>query len=152
MFRLSLLALAALGTSGATAKCVPVSSSAAVVSSSTTAVSSSVSSSATTAPSNATTSGVDAFIATERPIALQGALNNIGPNGTLVDGAIAGLVVASPSKANPNCKTPLFHLYSHPNRHTPNRHLRMEIKYGGNGWANWHCYNQISTHGVGTRP
>ncbi|RDW69741.1 putative glucoamylase P [Coleophoma cylindrospora] len=42
------------------------------------------------------------FIAEERVVALQGALNNIGPNGSAVPGAGAGFVVASPSKANPN--------------------------------------------------
>lgn len=47
---------------------------------------------------------VDSFISTERPIALQGALNNIGPDGSEASGAIAGLVVASPSKANPDCE------------------------------------------------
>lgn len=48
---------------------------------------------------------VDAFVSSERAIALQGALNNIGPDGSEVPGASAGLVVASPSKANPNCKS-----------------------------------------------
>ncbi|ORY65267.1 1, 4-alpha-D-glucan glucohydrolase [Pseudomassariella vexata] len=46
--------------------------------------------------------GLDAFISEERGIALQGALNNIGPNGSLVPGTSAGFVVASPSKANPD--------------------------------------------------
>ncbi|KAJ9149034.1 Glucoamylase [Pleurostoma richardsiae] len=46
--------------------------------------------------------GVDTFVSVERPIALQGALNNIGPNGSMVPGAGAGYVVASPSKVNPN--------------------------------------------------
>lgn len=44
------------------------------------------------------------FITSERAIALQGALNNIGPNGSVVPGAGAGYVVASPSKENPDCK------------------------------------------------
>lgn len=48
--------------------------------------------------------GLEAFIAAERKIALQGVLNNIGPNGSAVPGAHAGYVVASPSKDNPNCK------------------------------------------------
>jgi len=48
--------------------------------------------------------GVDNFVSVERPIALQGALNNIGPNGSMVPGAGAGYVVASPSKVNPNCE------------------------------------------------
>ena len=50
-------------------------------------------------------SGLDSFIAAERAIALQGALNNIGPNGSLVPGAGAGYVVASPSTENPNCQS-----------------------------------------------
>ncbi|KAK3944891.1 1, 4-alpha-D-glucan glucohydrolase [Diplogelasinospora grovesii] len=45
---------------------------------------------------------VDSFVATEHGIALQGALANIGPNGSQVPGAGAGFVVASPSKVNPN--------------------------------------------------
>lgn len=48
---------------------------------------------------------VDSFIATERGIALSGALANIGPNGTQVPGAAAGLVIASPSTVNPDCKS-----------------------------------------------
>jgi glucoamylase len=48
---------------------------------------------------------LDAFIKSERAIALQGALNNIGPNGSAVPGAGAGYVVASPSKVNPNCES-----------------------------------------------
>lgn len=46
---------------------------------------------------------LDAFIAAERAIALQGVLDNIGPDGARVPGASAGYVVASPSKNNPNC-------------------------------------------------
>jgi glucoamylase len=49
---------------------------------------------------------VNSFINTERDIALTGALANIGPNGTQVPGAHAGLVVASPSKTDPNCPSP----------------------------------------------
>ncbi|KAF3007310.1 hypothetical protein E8E14_004704 [Neopestalotiopsis sp. 37M] len=45
---------------------------------------------------------IDAFVTAERSIALQGVLNNIGANGSLADGAAAGFVVASPSKANPD--------------------------------------------------
>lgn len=52
---------------------------------------------------------LDPFVASERATALQGALNNIGPNGSKVPGAGPGFVVASPSKANPNCTyLPLF--------------------------------------------
>ncbi|KAI0008020.1 1, 4-alpha-D-glucan glucohydrolase [Xylariaceae sp. FL0662B] len=45
---------------------------------------------------------LDAFIEEERGIALQGTLNNIGPNSSIVDGAAAGFVVASLSRTNPN--------------------------------------------------
>lgn len=47
---------------------------------------------------------LNSFIAAERVIALQGALDNIGPDGAKVPGAGAGFVVASPSKVNPDCK------------------------------------------------
>ena len=40
---------------------------------------------------------LDSFITAEKSTALQGILDNIGPNGTLSQGATAGLVVASPS-------------------------------------------------------
>ena len=42
------------------------------------------------------------FIANERPVALQGILDNIGAKGDLVQGADAGVVVASPSTDDPN--------------------------------------------------
>jgi glucoamylase len=47
---------------------------------------------------------LNSFVTSEKAIALQGALNNIGPNGSMVLGAGAGFVVASPSKVNPDCK------------------------------------------------
>ncbi|KAL1965696.1 hypothetical protein VTN77DRAFT_5196 [Rasamsonia byssochlamydoides] len=47
-------------------------------------------------------SGLDAFIASESEIALRGVLANIGPNGEAVPGADSGIVVASPSKTNPD--------------------------------------------------
>lgn len=43
------------------------------------------------------------YIADKRPDALQSVLDNIGPNGAQVPGAAAGLVVASPSKHDPDC-------------------------------------------------
>ena len=56
-------------------------------------------------PLEARASGsLDSFIAAERPVALQGILDNIGASGEKVEGAAAGLVIASPSKSNPNCK------------------------------------------------
>jgi len=50
------------------------------------------------------TGSLDDFIASEGPIALQGVLNNIGSSGSKVAGAAPGLVVASPSKSNPDCE------------------------------------------------
>jgi glucoamylase len=49
-------------------------------------------------------SALDDFVTKESAISLQGALDNIGPDGSEVPGAKAGFVVASPSKVNPNCK------------------------------------------------
>ncbi|KAE8153431.1 Six-hairpin glycosidase-like protein [Aspergillus avenaceus] len=45
---------------------------------------------------------VNAFIEKETPIAKQGVLNNIGADGESVEGAAAGIVVASPSKSDPD--------------------------------------------------
>ncbi|KAJ7741318.1 glucoamylase [Mycena metata] len=45
---------------------------------------------------------VDSYVATESPIAKQGILNNIGPNGSKSQGAKAGVVIASPSTTNPD--------------------------------------------------
>lgn len=49
-------------------------------------------------------SQLDKFVSAEKKIALQGVLNNIGPDGALVPGAGAGFIVASPSKVDPDCK------------------------------------------------
>lgn len=43
------------------------------------------------------------WLASENYYALQGVLNNIGPNGSKVPGAKPGIVVASPSTSNPDC-------------------------------------------------
>ena len=48
------------------------------------------------------TGSLDSFIAAESPIALQGVLNNIGASGSKAPGASSGIVIASPSTANPN--------------------------------------------------
>jgi glucoamylase len=47
---------------------------------------------------------VSDFIATEEPYALRQLLCNIGSTGCNAAGASSGLVVASPSKSDPNCK------------------------------------------------
>lgn len=51
--------------------------------------------------SAASYSSLDSFIASERKIALQGVLNNIGPDGSKASGA-GNYVIASPSKTNPD--------------------------------------------------
>lgn len=56
------------------------------------------------APSDFKAHNLDTFVATEKAIALQGVLNNIGPKGSKVPGAGAGFVVASPSKSDPDCE------------------------------------------------
>ncbi|KAK4498647.1 hypothetical protein PRZ48_009157 [Zasmidium cellare] len=48
------------------------------------------------------TGSLDSWLAAESPVALQGILANIGGNGAKVAGAKSGIVVASPSKSNPD--------------------------------------------------
>ena len=48
---------------------------------------------------------VDSFIATESPIALADLLCNIGSAGACAAGADSGIVIASPDKTNPDCKS-----------------------------------------------
>lgn len=60
---------------------------------------------------------IDSFIATERPYALTRLLCNIGPDGCAVPGVPAGVVVASPSKHDPDCK-PTTYLASNANKTT----------------------------------
>jgi glucoamylase len=77
------------------------------------------------APSDLRSRDLTSFVAAERAIALQGALNNIGPNGSAVPGAGSGFVVASPSKVNPDCQ--LFpNLGKLDFKLTKNRFLHME--------------------------
>lgn len=54
---------------------------------------------------------LDTWLASETPVALQGVLNNIGSSGAFTEGADAGSVLASPSKADPNCT---FISFRHP--------------------------------------
>lgn len=54
------------------------------------------------AQGNVNNGDLASFITNERPVALQGILNNIGATGDLVQGADAGVVVASPSTDNPD--------------------------------------------------
>ncbi|KAJ9270738.1 CAZyme family GH15 and CBM20 [Paecilomyces variotii] len=48
------------------------------------------------------TGSLDSWLATESPYALQGVLANIGPDGADASGASSGIVIASPSKSNPD--------------------------------------------------
>lgn len=47
---------------------------------------------------------LDQWLATETPYALQGVLDNIGADGAKAAGAKSGVVIASPSKSNPDCE------------------------------------------------
>ncbi|KAJ9249827.1 CAZyme family GH15 and CBM20 [Paecilomyces variotii] len=48
------------------------------------------------------TGSLDSWLATESPYALQGVLANIGPDGADASGASSGIVIASPSKSDPD--------------------------------------------------
>ena len=47
---------------------------------------------------------LDTWIANESPIAYSGILANVGPSGTKGYGAASGILLASPSKTNPDCE------------------------------------------------
>ncbi|RHZ65207.1 putative glucoamylase/glucan 1,4-alpha-glucosidase [Aspergillus thermomutatus] len=49
-----------------------------------------------------TTDPLESWLAAETPYALDGVLNNIGPNGAKATGAGSGIVIASPSRSNPD--------------------------------------------------
>lgn len=51
-------------------------------------------------------SSLDTFLASENTRARQDVLDNIGSAGVKVQGASSGVVVASPSKTNPDCMRP----------------------------------------------
>ena len=53
---------------------------------------------------NGSISSLENFIAFEGPVALQAILNNTGFRGAMAPGVGAGLVIASPSKMNPDCQ------------------------------------------------
>lgn len=54
-------------------------------------------------PLTASTEPLDSWLARQIPYALDGVLNNLGANGAKSIGANSGSVVASPSKADPDC-------------------------------------------------
>lgn len=47
---------------------------------------------------------VDSFIRTQADVSIRGVLANIGTDGSKAQGVPAGIVVASPSRSNPDCK------------------------------------------------
>ena len=47
--------------------------------------------------------GLDTWLNTEANFSRQAILNNIGADGQSVQGASAGVVIASPSKSDPDC-------------------------------------------------
>lgn len=47
---------------------------------------------------------IDTFIRAQADISINGVLANIGPNGSKAQGVPAGILVASPSRSNPDCK------------------------------------------------
>jgi hypothetical protein len=50
------------------------------------------------------------FVETVSALALKSILNNIGADGSAVSGASAGIVVASPSKSDPDCELSLLQM------------------------------------------
>lgn len=50
---------------------------------------------------------IDSFVTSEANVAIKGVLANIGTDGSKAQGAAAGIVVASPSRSNPDCKCKL---------------------------------------------
>lgn len=50
------------------------------------------------------TTSLDAWLASETTVSLNGILNNIGASGAYAQSASAGIVIASPSTSSPDCK------------------------------------------------
>lgn len=59
------------------------------------------------APHTARQSSLESYLEAQEPISIQGVIDNIGGFGTKVDGASEGVVVASPSKSDPDCMFPV---------------------------------------------
>ena len=58
----------------------------------------------TAATAQKCTTQLDAFIEKQSKISIAGVLANIGPDGEEAQGAAPGVVVASPSRQDPDCK------------------------------------------------
>lgn len=77
-------------------------------------------------------SALNTFVSSEKIVALQAVLNNIGSDGVLVPAAASGLVIASPSKVDPDCEATSVD-------------LRLDPKTYIDSF-------QTSTHGLETQP
>jgi glucoamylase len=47
---------------------------------------------------------IDQFVKSQSDVSVNGVLANIGPDGSKAQGASAGLIVASPSRSDPDCE------------------------------------------------
>ena len=54
---------------------------------------------------SARTESIDSFIESESPLAYEQLLCNIGPDGCHASGVSSGIVIASPDKQDPDCKS-----------------------------------------------
>lgn len=52
---------------------------------------------------------IDAFIKAQTTVSVNGILANIGGGGSKAPGVSAGIVVASPSRTNPDCECPYMY-------------------------------------------
>lgn len=53
---------------------------------------------------------IDAYITTQAGVSINGVLANIGGGGNKAPGVPVGIVVASPSRSNPDCKWSMLHI------------------------------------------
>jgi glucoamylase len=77
------------------------------------------------------TGSLDSFLSKETPVALQGILNNIGASGAFSEGISEGVVVASPSKTDPNCKT-------------KKRNIQIFVFIESNRFSDWYTWTRDS--------
>jgi glucoamylase len=56
------------------------------------------------APSDRRQTSLDQYLEAESDVSIKGILANIGPDGSKAQGASAGIVVASPSRTDPDCE------------------------------------------------
>lgn len=54
------------------------------------------------------TGSLDTWLSSETSVALDGVLDNIGSSGAYTDGVSSGIVIASPSKVDPDCTSLLL--------------------------------------------